>query len=142
MVNGGVQTFVIRSGGRTVLVDTGVGNGRDRPNMPAFDQLQTGFLDALADAGVTPEAVDVVVSTHLHGDHVGWNTRLAGEDFVPTFPNAEYLMARADVDFWDPATPATSASAPGLRAESGNRHGSSAVSSHGSSATGAATSNA
>ncbi|BDH13019.1 MBL fold metallo-hydrolase [Streptomyces hygroscopicus] len=98
-----VQTWVLRSAGRTILIDTGVGNAKERPAMPAFHRLNTGYLARLAAAGVTPEDVDVVVNTHLHADHVGWNTRLVDGEWVPTFPNAHYLFPRADYDFWNPA---------------------------------------
>ncbi|MEU0399335.1 MBL fold metallo-hydrolase [Streptomyces sp. NPDC006197] len=93
-----LQTWVLRSGGRTVLVDTGVGDGRERPHSPHFHRRQDGFLDRLERAGIRPEDVDVVVNTHLHADHVGWNTRYsegAGE-WTPTFPNARYLLPAAD----------------------------------------------
>jgi len=91
-----LQTWVIRSAGRTVLVDTGVGNGRERPESPAFHHRQGDFLGPLAAAGVRPEEVDVVINTHLHADHVGWNTMEAGGEWVPTFPNARYLVPAAD----------------------------------------------
>lgn len=91
-----LQTWVLRSGGRTVLVDTGVGNGRERPDSPQFHHWQGDFLGALARAGVRPEDVDVVVNTHLHSDHVGWNTRDADGEWLPTFPNARYLLPAAD----------------------------------------------
>ncbi|MFF1477534.1 MBL fold metallo-hydrolase [Streptomyces sp. NPDC058301] len=91
-----LQTWVLRSGGRTVLVDTGVGNGRERPDSPRFHHWQGDFLGALARAGVRPEDVDVVVNTHIHSDHVGWNTRDADGEWVPTFPNARYLLPAAD----------------------------------------------
>ncbi|SES32148.1 MBL fold metallo-hydrolase [Lentzea albida] len=103
-----VQTWLLRSGGRTVLVDTGVGNHKERPYAPVWSRLDTGFLDDLARAGVRPEDVDVVVNTHLHIDHVGWNTRLDGREWVPTFPNATYLMPRRDFEFWNPANEHTS----------------------------------
>ncbi|WP_033288792.1 MBL fold metallo-hydrolase [Amycolatopsis jejuensis] len=96
------QTWVLRSEGRTILVDTGAGNHKERPYAKVWSHLDTGFLDTLAAAGVRPEDVDLVVNTHLHGDHVGWNTRLEGREWVPTFPNATYLMPRADFDFWNP----------------------------------------
>ncbi|GAA2710019.1 MBL fold metallo-hydrolase [Actinoplanes palleronii] len=88
-----VQTWVLRSAGRTVLVDTGVGHG-----------LDTGgdFLERLAAAGVRPQDVDLVVNTHLHSDHVGWNTRLVDGVWVPTFPHAQYLISRVDFDYWNP----------------------------------------
>ncbi len=91
-----VQTWVLRSEGRTILVDTGVGNGRERPDAPHFAHLDTDFLARLAAAGVRPEDVDVVVNTHLHADHVGWNTRAGDGGWVPAFPNATYLMPAAD----------------------------------------------
>jgi glyoxylase-like metal-dependent hydrolase (beta-lactamase superfamily II) len=56
-----------------------------------------------ARAGVQPEDVDLVINTHLHTDHIGWNTRLADGAWLPTFPNATYLMPRADVEYWNPA---------------------------------------
>ncbi|MFD3997047.1 MBL fold metallo-hydrolase [Streptomyces sp. NPDC058583] len=91
-----LQTWVLRSGGRTILVDTGVGNGRERPGAPQFHHWQGDFLGVLERAGVRPEDVDVVVNTHVHADHVGWNTRAEGRGWVPTFPNAEYLVPAAD----------------------------------------------
>jgi glyoxylase-like metal-dependent hydrolase (beta-lactamase superfamily II) len=97
-----LQTFVLRSAGRTILVDTGAGNGKDRPHFPVFGHLDTDFLDRLAQAGVRPEDVDVVICTHLHVDHVGWNTLLRDGEWVPTFPNAKYLFNRADFEFWNP----------------------------------------
>ncbi|MEW2136338.1 MBL fold metallo-hydrolase [Streptomyces sp. NPDC005409] len=91
-----LQTWVLRSAGRTVLVDTGVGNGRERPHAPQFHHWQGDFLGRLAAAGVRPEDVDVVVNTHLHADHVGWNTHDAAGEWLPTFPNARYLIPEAD----------------------------------------------
>ncbi|MBN6040408.1 MBL fold metallo-hydrolase [Amycolatopsis sp. 195334CR] len=98
-----IQTWLLRSEGRTILVDTGVGNHKDRPYAPVWSRLSTNYLDNLATAGVRPEDVDIVVNTHLHIDHVGWNTFLDGRTWVPTFPNATYLMPRRDFDFWNPA---------------------------------------
>lgn len=91
-----LQTWVLRSGGRTVLVDTGVGNGRERPGSPQFHHWQGDFLGGLARAGVQPQDVDVVVNTHVHGDHVGWNTVAVDGGWEPTFPNARYLIPAAD----------------------------------------------
>ncbi|MFI6444631.1 MBL fold metallo-hydrolase [Kitasatospora sp. NPDC050543] len=98
-----LQTWVLRSGGRTVLVDTGVGNGRERPGSPQFHHWQGDFLGALARAGVRPQDVDVVVNTHVHGDHVGWNTVDVDGAWVPTFPNARYLVPAADDHHFGPA---------------------------------------
>ncbi|MEV0050747.1 MBL fold metallo-hydrolase [Saccharopolyspora shandongensis] len=98
-----IQTWLLRSEGRTILVDTGVGNHKERPYSPVWSHLNTDFLGNLARAGVRPEDVDLVINTHLHVDHVGWNTYLDGRSWVPTFPNATYLMPRADFEFWNPA---------------------------------------
>lgn len=100
--HGAVQTWVLRSEGRVVLVDTGAGNDRTRPQVPLFDHLRTDFLDRLARAGVRPADVDVVINTHVHYDHVGWNTRRDGDSWVPTFPNATYLIPKADKEYFDP----------------------------------------
>ncbi|WP_055552081.1 MBL fold metallo-hydrolase [Streptomyces sp. NBRC 110028] len=97
-----IQTWVLRSEGRTILIDTGIGNGRERPHMPLFHQLNTNFLGELAAAGVRPEDVDTVICTHVHGDHVGWNTTLVDGEWRPTFPNARYVISRADFDYWNP----------------------------------------
>ncbi|RSS78332.1 MBL fold metallo-hydrolase [Streptomyces sp. WAC06614] len=91
-----LQTWVLRSAGRTVVVDTGVGNGRERPGMPHFHRWQGDFLGGLAAAGIRPEDVDVVVNTHVHADHVGWNTDGGPGAWRPTFPNAQYLIPAAD----------------------------------------------
>ncbi|HEY3710776.1 MAG TPA: MBL fold metallo-hydrolase [Amycolatopsis sp.] len=91
-----LQSWVLRSGGRTVLVDTGVGNGRERPGMLRFHRQEGDFLGLLAKAGVRPQDVDVVVNTHLHVDHVGWNTVDVDGEWLPTFPNAQYLIPAAD----------------------------------------------
>jgi glyoxylase-like metal-dependent hydrolase (beta-lactamase superfamily II) len=103
MVVAATQTWVLRSGGRTILVDTGIGNDKARPAVAAWDHLRLDYLGNLARAGVRPEDVDVVVNSHLHADHVGWNTRLVDGTWVPTFPNATYLMPRVDFEYWDPA---------------------------------------
>ncbi|MFD5286298.1 MBL fold metallo-hydrolase [Streptomyces rubrogriseus] len=103
IVNSAIQTWLLRSGGKTILVDTGVGNHKERPYAPVWSRLETDFLANLARAGVQPEDVDIVINTHLHIDHVGWNTYLDGRSWVPTFPNATYLMPKDDFDFWNPA---------------------------------------
>jgi glyoxylase-like metal-dependent hydrolase (beta-lactamase superfamily II) len=97
-----IQTWVLRSHGRTVLVDTGVGNGRNRPQVPVFANLQTDFLGGLSSVGVDPESVDIVINTHIHYDHVGWNTKRNGDGWIPTFPNATYLIPAADFDYYHP----------------------------------------
>ncbi|MGA6152265.1 MBL fold metallo-hydrolase [Stenotrophomonas sp. NPDC087984] len=101
-VRSAIQTWVLRSEGKTILVDTGVGNHKHRPYAQVWSYLNTDFLGNLARAGVHPEDVDIVINTHLHVDHVGWNTRLDGRQWVPTFPNATYLMPERDFEFWNP----------------------------------------
>lgn len=99
-----VHSWLIRVDGLTVLVDTGLGNGKSRPFNRAFDQLNTDYLHRLANAGVHPDDVNLVLLTHLHVDHVGWNTRRVDGRWQPTFPNARYVYAQAEEDFY--ATPA------------------------------------
>ncbi len=95
-----IHTWVIRTRHHTILVDSCAGNGKHRPGMPRFHQLNTRFLDHLAEAGVAPEQVDFVLCTHLHADHCGWNTRLLDGRWVPTFPNAKYLFSHAEYEHW------------------------------------------
>ena len=97
-----MQTWVVEVDGLTVVVDTGVGNDRDRPHMPPLDHLTTDFLAAFTAAGFDPATVDVVVNTHLHTDHVGWNTNLVDGQWVPTFPNARYVMPEPDYRYFSP----------------------------------------
>ncbi len=104
-----VQSWVVEVDGLTVVVDTGVGNDRQRPHMPPLDHLNTGYLTALQSAGVDRSAVDVVVNTHIHSDHVGWNTmgdNNSQDSWVPTFPNARYLVPAADYHHFAPDGPA------------------------------------
>lgn len=103
LVRTAFQTWLLRSEGRVILIDTGIGNDKTRPGATFWDHLRLGYLDNLAAAGVRPEDVDLVVNTHLHVDHVGWNTRLTDGVWVPTFPNATYLMPKADFVHFDPA---------------------------------------
>jgi glyoxylase-like metal-dependent hydrolase (beta-lactamase superfamily II) len=90
---------LVTQDGLRVLVDTGIGNGKTRAN-PAWHDLRTDYLTRLADAGFPPHSVDLVILTHLHTDHVGWNTRSEDGAWVPTFPGARYLTAKAEYDFW------------------------------------------
>jgi glyoxylase-like metal-dependent hydrolase (beta-lactamase superfamily II) len=89
------QTWVLRSEGRTILVDTGIGEDKSHGLSP-----RTDFLARL---GVAPSEVDLVINTHVHYDHVGWNTTLADGEWVPTFPNARYLIPKADNEFFHPS---------------------------------------
>ena len=94
-----VQALVISSGDHTVVVDTCVGNDKER-EVPAWNQLQVPFLERFAEAGFDRYAVDAVVCTHLHTDHVGWNTMLVDGDWVPTFPESRYAFAGPEYSHW------------------------------------------
>lgn len=93
------HSFAFEVGGLRVLVDTGIGNGKTRAN-PAWHDLRTDYPDRLAAAGFPPESVDLVVLTHLHTDHVGWNTRPRDGEWVPTFTRARHLTSRVEREFW------------------------------------------
>ena len=93
------QAFVLRSKGRTVMIDTCIGADRQR-EFDVFTNMQTTFLEDLAVAGFPPEEVTDVLCTHLHFDHVGWNTKKVGDRFVPTFPQARYLFGRKEWAHW------------------------------------------
>ena len=95
------QSILLRFGARTVLIDTCVGCGKPRPARPAWHAREGhAYLDRLAAMGVQPEQVDTVFCTHLHVDHVGWNTQLRDGRWVPTFPNARYLFGRTELAHW------------------------------------------
>lgn len=89
-----ITTYVVRSAGKTILVDTGVG-AKNRPFMP-----QGRLPEALAEAGVALDSIDIVANTHMHVDHVGWHTKQEGETFVPTFPKAKHLFNRAEWEYF------------------------------------------
>ena len=97
-----LQSWVLDTGSERILFDTGAGNDKDRPDLPIFAHLQTDFLGRLAAAGFQPEDIDTVVCSHIHVDHVGWNTRLIDGVWQPTFRNARYVLPVRDRDYWDP----------------------------------------
>jgi len=92
-----IQAFLVRTRHHTILIDTCVGNHKSRPHRPFWHMLKLNtFLPRLDAAGVRPEDVDYVMCTHLHWDHVGWNTQLRDGRWVPTFPNAKYVFAERE----------------------------------------------
>ncbi len=95
-----IQSYVLRTPWHTVVIDTCVGNDKPRNGVPAWHMRRGTYLSDLAAAGVKPEDVDMVICTHLHVDHVGWNTRLEGGRWVPTFPRARYVIVREEFEFW------------------------------------------
>lgn len=94
-----VHTLVVESMGLTLLVDTCIGNDKTR-SYPRWNRMQTDFLDRLGAAGYAPETIDRVLCTHMHVDHVGWNTRWIDGRWQPTFPNARYLFAETEWQHW------------------------------------------
>ncbi|MFN0093021.1 MAG: MBL fold metallo-hydrolase [Acidimicrobiales bacterium] len=97
-----IQCLVIEAGGHRIAVDTCVGNDKAR-HSPDWNNLQLPFLEDMDAAGHPPESITEVVCTHLHVDHVGWNTRLVDGRWTPTFTNARYLFARPEFEHWKSA---------------------------------------
>ncbi|MEP5763695.1 MAG: MBL fold metallo-hydrolase [Halieaceae bacterium] len=95
-----VHALIIEVGDSVIVVDTCVGNEKERMPYRDWHQLQTGFLDDFAAAGFDRKTVDTILCTHLHVDHVGWNTMLVDGAWVPTFPNARYLLAKDEFEYW------------------------------------------
>jgi len=95
-----VHALIVDTGTHRIVVDTCIGNDKKR-NIPAWSNLQTQFLTDLEEAGYPPASIDFVMCTHLHVDHVGWNTMLVDGEWVPTFPNARYLIAEKEWRYWD-----------------------------------------
>jgi glyoxylase-like metal-dependent hydrolase (beta-lactamase superfamily II) len=98
-----VHSWVLKTRHHTILIDTCVGNHKERPDLKGFHMLNQPYLENLAAAGLKPGDIDYVLCTHLHVDHVGWNTRLDSGRWVPTFPNAKYVFSKTDRDYFDPA---------------------------------------
>ncbi len=97
-----IHSWLIRTKHHTILLDCCGGNHKSRPGFPRFHQQNHPYLQRLRDAGVAPQDIDIVLCTHLHSDHVGWNTMLKDGRWVPTFPNAKYLFSRLEHDLGDP----------------------------------------
>jgi glyoxylase-like metal-dependent hydrolase (beta-lactamase superfamily II) len=94
-----VQSYVVRTPHHTIMIDTCVGNDKERPARPAWHRrVDATYMRNLAAAGFAVDDIDYVMCTHLHVDHVGWNTRLENGRWVPTFPKARYLFAKDDFD--------------------------------------------
>lgn len=99
-----IHSFIVEAHGRRIIVDTCLGNDKEHRKIPHWNNRAGPFLDDLAQAGFPPDSIDTVLCTHLHVDHVGWNTRLVDGKWVPTFPKAKYLMGRIEYDHWMTAT--------------------------------------
>ena len=95
------QSYVVRTPDHVIVIDSCIGNDKPRPKRPQWHMKHDEYyMSALAVAGLRVEDVDFVLCTHLHADHVGWNTRLDNGRWVPTFPNARYLMSATELDYW------------------------------------------
>ncbi len=92
------HSYLVRTPRHTVLIDTCIGDDKERGGHKFFHRLKTPWLANLRAAGVAPEQVDFVMCTHMHADHIGWNTRRLDGVWVPTFPNARYVFARTEYD--------------------------------------------
>ncbi len=93
----GTHSWLLRTKHHAILVDTCIGNHKQRPNSPGFHNLAQPYLERLAQAGFRPEDIDFVLCTHLHVDHIGWNTQLRDGRWVPTFPNARVICSKAEL---------------------------------------------
>ena len=94
------QSYVVKTPHYTILVDSCIGNDKPRPRPTWNMKTDDGYMTALAAAGLAVGDIDFVMCTHLHADHVGWNTRLEDGRWVPTFPNARYIFGKAEFDHW------------------------------------------
>jgi len=99
-----MHSWVVRTGHHTVLIDACIGNHKPR-TIPHFNMRDAPWIERLEAVGITPAQIDFVMCTHLHADHVGWNTHLKDGRWVPTFPNAKYLFGRIEYERWDPRLP-------------------------------------
>jgi glyoxylase-like metal-dependent hydrolase (beta-lactamase superfamily II) len=95
-----IHALVVETPNRRIVVDTCLGNDKENRRIPTWNNLRTNFLADLAAAGYPRETIDTVLCTHLHVDHVGWNTMRIGAHWVPTFPRARYLMGRVEFGHW------------------------------------------
>ena len=95
-----IHSLVVETPSRRIVVDTGLGNDKEGRSFPAWNNRQGPFLETMRQAGFAPESIDTVLCTHLHVDHVGWNTRLVGGRWLPTFTNARYLFGKTEYEYW------------------------------------------
>ena len=95
-----IHSLVVETPRHRIVVDTGLGNDKQGRNVPTWNNRNDPFLQKLTLAGFPPDSIDTVLCTHLHVDHVGWNTKLVGGKWVPTFANARYVFGRSEYEHW------------------------------------------
>lgn len=95
-----IHSLVVETPTRRIVVDTGLGNDKQGRNVPTWNNRSTPFLETMIAAGFPPDSIDTVLCTHLHVDHVGWNTKLVEGKWVPAFPNARYVFGRIEYEHW------------------------------------------
>ena len=95
-----IHSLVVETPSRRIVVDTGLGNDKEGRKVPTWNNRKTPFLETMTAAGFPPDSIDTVLCTHLHVDHVGWNTRLEGNRWVPTFENARYVFGKTEYEYW------------------------------------------
>jgi glyoxylase-like metal-dependent hydrolase (beta-lactamase superfamily II) len=95
-----IHSLLVETPSRRIIVDTGLGNDKQGRKVPTWNDRKDPFLDTLTAAGFAPDSIDTVLCTHLHVDHVGWNTRLVDGKWVPTFPGARYVFGKIEYEYW------------------------------------------
>ena len=95
-----IHSLLVETPTRRIVVDTGLGNNKEGRKVPTWNNRNDPFLETMTAAGFAPDSIDTVLCTHLHVDHVGWNTKLVGGQWVPTFANARYVFGKAEFEHW------------------------------------------
>ena len=95
-----IHSLVVETPTRRIVVDTGLGNDKEGRTVPTWNNRKDPFLEKMTAAGFPPDSIDTVLCTHLHVDHVGWNTKLVSGQWVPTFSNARYVFGKAEYEYW------------------------------------------
>jgi len=95
-----IHSLVVETPSRRIVVDTGLGNDKEGRSVPTWNNRKGPFLETMTAAGFPPDSIDTVLCTHLHVDHVGWNTKLAGGKWAPTFANARYVFGKTEYEHW------------------------------------------
>jgi glyoxylase-like metal-dependent hydrolase (beta-lactamase superfamily II) len=95
-----IHSLVLETPMRRIVVDTGLGNDKEGRIVPTWNNRKGPFLETLTEAGFAPDSIDTVLCTHLHVDHVGWNTRLIAGKWAPTFANARYVFGKTEYEYW------------------------------------------